>query len=185
MSEKMAPQFEVKPSKRSRGGVKYVTANGSLMNNKGEKDVKVRTMEGHKCVMKMQVTDVQGPLLIVSRICVTGHRMVLLRDRGYMEHEKTGQRREFARVDNVYRLRVQNEKGFSEAMNSESVQGDDVFPVSPCEEDEEMCSGGRWRLNERWSMMVRMRRSNAKRMKKEKLSDPTLCEIQEHLHQQR
>ena len=69
-------------------------------------------------------------------------------------------------------------------MNSESVQGDDVFPVSPCEEDEEMCSGGRWQLNKRWSMMVRMRRSNAKRMKKEKLSDPTLspspAEVEEH-----
>ena len=113
ISEKMAPQFEVKPSKRSRGGVKYVTANGSVMNNKGEKDVKVRTKEGHKCVMKMQVIDVQRPLLIVSRICVTGHRMVLLRDRGFMEHEKTGQRTEFARVDNMYRLKVQCEKGFS------------------------------------------------------------------------
>ena len=42
----------------SRGGVKYVTVNGSLMNNKGEKDAMVRTKEGHKCVMKMQVTDV-------------------------------------------------------------------------------------------------------------------------------
>ena len=31
-------------------------------------------------------------------------------------------------------------------------------------------------------MMVRMRRSNAKRMK-EKLSDPILCETPEHLHQ--
>ena len=49
ISERMAPQFEVKPSKGSRGGVKYVTANGSLMNNKGENDVKVRTKEGHKC----------------------------------------------------------------------------------------------------------------------------------------
>ena len=109
----MAPQFEVKPSKGSRGGVKYVTANGSLMNNKGEKDVKVRTKEGHKCVMKMQVTDVQKPLMSVSRICDAGHHVVFLRDGGYIEHEKTGQRTEFARVDNVYCLNVHCEKGFS------------------------------------------------------------------------
>ena len=36
-SERMAPQFEVRRSKGSRGGVKCVTAS-SLMNNKGEKD---------------------------------------------------------------------------------------------------------------------------------------------------
>ena len=85
----------------------------TAMNNKGEKDVKVRTKEGHKCVMKMQVTDVQKPLMSVSRICDAGHRVVFLRDGGYIEHEKTGQRTEFARVDNVYRLNVQCEKGFS------------------------------------------------------------------------
>ena len=86
ISERMAPQFE---------------------------DVKVRTKEGHKCVMKMQVTDVQKPLMSVSRICDAGHRVVFLRDGGYIEHEKTGQRTEFARVDNVHRLNVQCEKGFS------------------------------------------------------------------------
>ena len=59
----MAPQFEVKPSKGCRGGVQFLTANGSLMNIK---DVKVRTKEEHKCVMKMQVTDVQKPLMSVS-----------------------------------------------------------------------------------------------------------------------
>ena len=113
ISERMARQFEVKPSKGSRGGVKYVAANGSLMNNKGEKDVKVRTKEVHKCVMKMQVTDVQKPPMSVCRIFDAGHRVVFLRDGGYIEHEKTGQRTEFARVDNVHRLNVQCDKGFS------------------------------------------------------------------------
>ena len=73
VSEKMAPQFEVKPSKKSRGGGRYVTADGSLMNNKEEKIVKVRTKEGHKCVLKMHFTDVQKPLMSVSRICDAGH----------------------------------------------------------------------------------------------------------------
>ena len=60
-------------------------------------------------------------------------------------------------------------------MNAESVKDEDVFPVGPCEEMK--CVPGR-------SMMIRMRRSNAKKMK-EKLSDPILCEIPEHLHQER
>ena len=83
------------------------------MNNNGKKDVKVRTKEGHKCVMKMQVTDVQKPLMSVSRICDVDYRAVFLRDGGHIKHEKTGQRTEFARVDNVYRLNVQCERGFS------------------------------------------------------------------------
>ena len=73
----------------------------------------MRTKEGHKCVMKMHLIDVQKPLMSVSRICDAGHRVVFLRDGVYIEHEKTGQRTEFARVDNVYRLNVQCEKGFS------------------------------------------------------------------------
>ena len=72
ISEKMAHQFEVKPSKGSRGEVKYVTPIGSLMNEE-EKDVKVRTKEWHTCVMTMQVIDVQKPLMNVSRICDACH----------------------------------------------------------------------------------------------------------------
>ena len=53
-----------------------VTALGSLMNNKGEKDVKVRTKEGQTCVMKMQMTDVETPLVSVPRGCDAGHRVV-------------------------------------------------------------------------------------------------------------
>ena len=107
ISEKMAPQFSTKPSKGSRGGVKYVTASGSVMSNKGEKEVKVRTKEGHKCMLRMQVTDVQKPLMSVSRICDAGHRVVFTRDGGYVEHEESGQKTEFARVANVYRLKVE------------------------------------------------------------------------------
>ena len=107
ISETMAPQFTTKPSRGSRGGVKYVTASGSVMNNKGEKEIKVRTQEGHKCMLRMQVTDVQKPLMSVSRVCDAGHRVVFTRDGGYIEHEESGQKTEFMRVDNVYRLNVE------------------------------------------------------------------------------
>ena len=45
------------------------------MPNRGEKDVKVTTEEGHRCVLKMQVTDVQKPLMSVARICGAGHKV--------------------------------------------------------------------------------------------------------------
>ena len=55
----------------------------------------------------MQVTDVQTPLMSVSRVCDEGHRVVFTRDGGYIEHEESGQKTEFMRVDNVYRLNVE------------------------------------------------------------------------------
>ena len=42
-------------------GVRYVTANGGTMSNRGEKHIRVLTTEGHKCMLKMQVTDVEEP----------------------------------------------------------------------------------------------------------------------------
>lgn len=106
IGEGMAPQYAVKPSEGSRAGVRYVAANGQTMANKGEKDVKVITEEGHKCMLKMQVTDVKKPLMSVSRICDAGHRVVFTKGGGTIEHEVTGQVTKFGRVDNVYRLKV-------------------------------------------------------------------------------
>ena len=106
ISEWMAPQFKVKPSQWSRDGVQYVAANGETMPNRGEKDVKVVTDEGHRCMLKMQVTDVQKPLMSVARICDAGHKVVFTKAGGTIEHEVTGQKTRFKRVDNVYRLKV-------------------------------------------------------------------------------
>ena len=85
--------------------MKYVTANGSVMANQGEKDLRVITEEGHRCTLRMQVTDVQKPLMSVARICDAGHRVTFTRDGGVIESE-TGVKTHFIRIDNVYRLRV-------------------------------------------------------------------------------
>ena len=83
------------------------------MNNKGEKDGKVRSNEEHKCVLKTPVRDVQKSLMSLSRICDVGNHVVFLKDSGYIEHERTGHRAEFAREDNVYLLKVYCEKRLS------------------------------------------------------------------------
>ena len=107
ISEKLAPQFRTRPARGSRGDVKYVTANGSVMSNQGEKEVKVRTKEGHRCMLRMQVTDVQKPLMSVPRICDAGHRVIFTKQGGHIEHEESGQKTEFVRENNVYRLKVE------------------------------------------------------------------------------
>ena len=99
----MAPQFKVKPPTGSRNGVQYVAANGNMMPNRG---VKVTTEERHRCVLMMQVTDIQKPLMSVARICDAGHKVTFTKAGGIIEHEATSQRPKFQRVDNVYRLKV-------------------------------------------------------------------------------
>jgi hypothetical protein len=83
--------------------------------NQGEKHLKVVTQEGQKCTINMQVTDVQKPLMSVSRICDAGRRVVFAKEGGYIENLMDGKRTTFPRVDNVYRLKVDlaEEQGFS------------------------------------------------------------------------
>jgi hypothetical protein len=106
ISEAFAPQVPVRASQGSREGLKYVAANGSMMPNRGEKHIHVRTSEGHKCLLNMQVTDVKKPLMSVARICDAGHEVHFTKDGGYIEHVESGQLTSFNREDNVYRLHV-------------------------------------------------------------------------------
>ena len=114
ISESTAPQVPIRASQGSCEGVKYVTANGSTMVNRGEKRIHVRTTEGQNRLLNMQVTDVRKPLMSVARICDAGHEVVFKADGGYIKHIETGQRTAFNREDNVYRLKVAvNEPVFS------------------------------------------------------------------------
>jgi hypothetical protein len=106
ISEKVAPQVKVQPSQGSREGVRYVTATGETMPNKGEKHLQVKTSEGHKCMLNMQVTDVKKPLMSVARICDAGHEVLFRSNGGTITHLGTGQTTKFQRIDNVYRLKV-------------------------------------------------------------------------------
>jgi hypothetical protein len=102
----MAPGTPILPSAGSRAGVQYITANGMTMPNMGEKHLHVLTCEGHKCLLNMQVTDVNKPLMSVARICDAGHEVVFSARGGVIRHLTTGQETKFNRVDNVYRLQV-------------------------------------------------------------------------------
>ena len=114
ISEEFALQVKVRASQGSREGVRYVTANGGTMSNRGDKHIHVLTTEGHKCVLNMQVTDVKKPLMSVARICDAGHEVVFQSGGGYIKHTGSGQITKFNRVDNVYRLKVSvAQPGFS------------------------------------------------------------------------
>ena len=102
----MAPTIPTTTSPGSIAGVEYVAANGSRMKNQGQKHIPVFTEAGQRCRLRMQVTDVKKPLLSVSRICDTGHRVIFDKQGGYIEANDTGERFNFIRENGVYRMRV-------------------------------------------------------------------------------
>jgi hypothetical protein len=109
----MLPTVPVVESEGSKEGVKYVTANGTVMPNRGEQHIHVKTKEGHKCMLNMQVTDVKKPLMSVARICDAGHEVTFSSSGGVIKHVKSGQVTKFDRIDNVYRLKVGLASGFA------------------------------------------------------------------------
>ena len=88
-SDWMAPQFK-EPSTGSR--VQYVAANGHMMPNKGEKDVKVISEE--------------GPVRLFGFSMLDTNKVTFTKAGGIIEHVAIGQRTKFQRVDCVYRLKV-------------------------------------------------------------------------------
>ena len=103
---KIVPHVPVQTSEGSKKGVHYVAANGTKMVNQGEQVVSATTGSGQRCRFKLQVTDVHRPLMSVSRICDAGHRVVFEANSGYIQSVATGEKVQFRRDNNVYRLGV-------------------------------------------------------------------------------
>ena len=85
-AEKDAPNYEVEPSKGSKLGQNFVTANNSKLPNKGQVSLKLRSGErgrgkGTDIKIVFQVADVKRPLWSVSKICDAGLTVKFSRDR--------------------------------------------------------------------------------------------------------
>ena len=85
---------------------KYIMPNGEIVENDGEKHLKVKTAEGEKFIVRTQLTDVRKPLMSVSKVCDEGNIVVFKQNGGYIQSEKTGKKTSFSREGNVYALEM-------------------------------------------------------------------------------
>jgi hypothetical protein len=85
---------------------KHIMPNGEIVENDGEKHLKVNTAEGEKFIVRTQLTDVRKPLMSVSKICDEGNIVVFKQNGGYIQNEKTGKKTSFSREGNVYALEM-------------------------------------------------------------------------------
>ena len=85
---------------------KYIMPNGEIVENDGEKHLKVKTAEGEKFIVRTQLTNVRKPLMSVSKVCDEGNIVVFMQNGGYIQSEKTGEKTSFSREGNVYALEM-------------------------------------------------------------------------------
>ena len=89
-----------------RAGGRYRAANGVRIPNLGQQRVSFRTSEGHGCSLRFQVADVERPLISVSQLGKTGHKVEFEGDKGYIVHVRTGRRLRLQREGGVYILKM-------------------------------------------------------------------------------
>ena len=90
----------------SRCGKRYRGPDGSAIPNLGQVDVGFRTEEGHQCGLIWQIAEVEKPLIAVSHLAASGHRVVLGKDGGEVVHAATGRKIQIHRKGGVYIMKM-------------------------------------------------------------------------------
>jgi hypothetical protein len=89
----------------SKSLAKYIMPNSEIVENDGEKHLKVKTAEGGKFIVRTQLTDVRKPLMSVSKVCDEGNIVVFEQNGGCVQSEKTGGRQVSAEKETSTLLR--------------------------------------------------------------------------------
>jgi len=97
---------KVKPSAMSRTGRRYTGPDGSRIPNLGEMDAMFDVDEGYRCGLRVQVANVQRPLISVTYLTKAGNKVVLGENGGEIINEKTGRKVKIQRKGGVYVLRM-------------------------------------------------------------------------------
>ena len=94
---RVATHFPVKPTPMSKAGRHYLAANGSKIENYGQRIITGKNEDGSSVTMPMQVAEVKKVLGSAREMVEAGNRIVLDRDKSgrscsYLEHKATGKK---------------------------------------------------------------------------------------------
>ena len=84
-------QFPTQETEESKSGEQFVAANGSVINNEGERHVEMHTLDGVKRSMVFQVTTVNKALASVARMNEKGNVVVFDGDNSYIQNKVSGE----------------------------------------------------------------------------------------------
>ena len=106
LGESMAVTVKTEPGEASRRGVKYEVADGTLIENRGEKRFQAETTEGVRRKFVAQVTEVNKAQLSVSKLVQSGHRVVFDKEGSYVEDKESGEVMKMREVGGMYMLKM-------------------------------------------------------------------------------
>ena len=81
----MATDLPIKETPASRAGLKYKAANGTTIDNLGEKAIHGITKQGNKVGVTFQVADVTKPLGAVRAMLAAGNKVVFESGNSYIQ----------------------------------------------------------------------------------------------------
>ena len=94
----------IRPSAMSRSGKMYKSASRHPIPNEGEQIVKFETEEGHQCGIKMQIANVDRPLLSTADLTAAGNTVELSQTSGRITNRNTGKTMKLIRRGNIFHL---------------------------------------------------------------------------------
>ena len=71
-------------------GRKFVTATGEIIENEGQKNVKIQTANGLRCTIAFQCAKVDVPVLSTKMLCKADHDVTYTKDGGWIWDLRTG-----------------------------------------------------------------------------------------------
>ena len=89
-----------------RRGVRYEVADGTLMENEGEKEFVAVTEEGSKRKVVGQVCGVNKSLLSVRKVTGGGSTVVFKKGYGWIENDRTGEKTWMEERDGMYMVKL-------------------------------------------------------------------------------
>ena len=97
---------KVEVSAMQRAGGRYRAANGARIPNLGQQLTTFHTPDGHSCSLRFQIAGVERPLISVSQLAKTGHKVEFGADEASIVHLRSGRRIRLQRAGGVYLLRM-------------------------------------------------------------------------------
>ena len=116
---------KVEVSAMQRAGGRYRAANGARIPNLGQQTATFHTPEGHACSLRFQIAGVERPLISVSQLAKTGHKVEFGADEAHIVRRKSGRRIRLQRAGGVYllRMRVRDEPASTSTSTPPSAPG--------------------------------------------------------------
>jgi len=98
----------------SKQTVKYATASGEMIENEGEKDMVLCSIEGVTRQLTAQVTEISKPLLSVSKMVKQGYTMVFSPESSYIVDGYTGEVMNLQEINGMFMLKtwIKSASGF-------------------------------------------------------------------------